>query len=151
ATRRRWAERFTLIMVDEFQDTNGVQLEILEALERDNLFAVGDEFQSIYRFRHADVGIFRARAAALGPERVRGLAVNFRSREELLDVLNAAFAPELGERFTPLRAGRVEIPANGMLRLFDLAPPSGAPPVELLVTDTRGWDELEPRLGLAGG
>ncbi len=92
-------------MIDEFQDTNAVQLEILEALERDNLFAVGDEFQSIYRFRHADVGIFRAPRAALD-RGVRGLAVNFRSREELLDVLNAAFAPELGERFSPLRAGR---------------------------------------------
>ncbi len=153
ATRRRWAERFALIMVDEFQDTNAVQLEILEALERDNLFAVGDEFQSIYRFRHADVAIFRARAAALGAERVRGLEVNFRSREELLDVLNAAFSPELGPRFAPLRAGRREplADADGALRLFDLGPPAGAPPVELLVTDTHGWDELEPRLGLAGG
>ena len=42
-------------MVDEFQDTNRLQLDVLEALERDNLFAVGDEFQSIYGFRHADV------------------------------------------------------------------------------------------------
>ena len=62
-----WAERFSLIMIDEFQDTNAVQLGILEALERDNLFAVGDEFQSIYRFRHADVSIFRsARRASCG-------------------------------------------------------------------------------------
>ena len=151
ATRRRWAERFALIMVDEFQDTNGVQLEILEALERDNLFAVGDEFQSIYRFRHADVGIFRGRAETLGADRVRGLAVNFRSREELLDVLNATFSPELGDRFAPLRAGRVETSPDGVMRLFDLAPPSGAPPVELLVTDTKRWDELDERLGLAGG
>src|SRR4051794_4247372 len=149
--RARWAERFSLIMVDEFQDTNGVQLEILEALERDNLFAVGDEFQSIYRFRHADVGIFRSRAETLGAGRVRGLAVNFRSREELLDVLNATFAPELGERFTPLRAGRVETSPDGVMRLFDLAPATGAPPVELLITETKGWDELDERLGLAGG
>ena len=66
ADRRRWAERFALIMVDEFQDTNRLQLDVLEALERDNLFAVGDEFQSIYGFRHADVTIFRERRAALG-------------------------------------------------------------------------------------
>ena len=64
--RRRWSERFALIMVDEFQDTNRLQLDVLEALERDNLFAVGDEFQSIYGFRHADVTIFRERRAALG-------------------------------------------------------------------------------------
>lgn len=149
-TRERWAERFALIMIDEFQDTNAVQLEILEHLERDNLFAVGDEFQSIYRFRHADVGIFRRRAQGV----VRYLSVNFRSRGELLDVLNTAFAPEFGERFSPLKAGRQEPPppeAGGTLRLFAIDPPSGAPPVELLLTDTQGWDEIEPKLGLAGG
>lgn len=147
-TRERWAERFSLIMIDEFQDTNAVQLEILEHLERENLFAVGDEFQSIYRFRHADVGIFRRRAEGV----VRRLNVNFRSREELLDVLNTTFRPEFGERFSPLRAGRQEPPADdGPLRLFAVDPPSGAPPVELLLTDNQGWDEHEAKLGLAGG
>ena len=53
-------------MVDEFQDTNRLQLDLLERLERGNLFAVGDEFQSIYRFRHADVDIFRERRARAG-------------------------------------------------------------------------------------
>ena len=151
AIRRRWSERFALIMVDEFQDTNRLQLDVLEALERDNLFAVGDELQSIYGFRHADVTIFRARRAALGEGRVRPLTANFRSREELLDVLNAAFAPLWGERFAPLVAG---LAAEGppadtgeLLRLFDpdaSASDLGAP-VELLVTDTREWED-----GLAG-
>ena len=97
AVRERWAERFQLLMVDEFQDTNGVQLEILEALERDNLFAVGDEFQSIYRFRHADVGIFRARAATLGP-RARP-----RPRRQLPLARGAARRPQRDVR---ARAGR---------------------------------------------
>jgi ATP-dependent helicase/nuclease subunit A len=147
SARRAWAERFALIMVDEFQDTNRLQLDVLEALDRDNLFAVGDEFQSIYRFRHADVSIFRERRERLGADRVRRLAENFRSEEELLDVLNAAFAPELGERFAPLVAGA---PSDGPLRLFDPDPVGGDPPVELLVTDQRGWDEpeLEHALGL---
>ena len=103
ALRAGWAERFALIMVDEFQDTNRLQLDVLEALERGNLFAVGDESQSIYGFRHADVGIFRARRAALGADGVRSLTVNFRSRPEILDVVNAAFAPLLGRRLHAAR------------------------------------------------
>ncbi len=149
--RQRWAERFALIMVDEFQDTNRLQLDVLEALERDNLFAVGDEFQSIYGFRHADVTIFRERRAALGEARVRPLTANFRSREELLDVLNSTYAPQWPERFAPLLAGNGTAPDDGgELRLFDPGDPGGAvPSVELLVTDSRGWEE-DTRLGLDG-
>jgi len=157
--RRRWSERFALIMVDEFQDTNRLQLDVLEALERDNLFAVGDEFQSIYGFRHADVTIFRDRRAALGEARVRPLTANFRSCEELLDVLNAAFAPLWEASFAPLAAGPGAGSRNGTgeLRLFEPDAPAGEPagtwpPVELLVTDCRGWDEpaIEGALGLGG-
>ena len=62
------------MLVDEFQDTNPLQNELLDLLERDNLFRVGDERQSIYGFRHADVGVFREhgeRAAAEGRGRDR--------------------------------------------------------------------------------
>ena len=153
AVRRRWRERFELIMVDEFQDTNRLQLGVLETLERDNLFAVGDEFQSIYGFRHADVGIFRERRAA---GRVRSLRTNFRSPEELLDGLNAAFAPVFGPRFAPLLAGRPAVAepaaADGPLRLFDPDgdPRAGTPPVELLLTHHEGWEEAGVEPGLAG-
>jgi ATP-dependent exoDNAse (exonuclease V) beta subunit len=146
AAREAWAERFALIMVDEFQDTNRLQLDVLEAIERDNLFAVGDELQSIYRFRHADVTIFRERRARLGDDRVRRLSRNFRSRGELLDVLNAAFTAELGDGFAPLVAGRQS--DDGPLRLFDPDPVPADPAVELLITDTRGWEEHD--LGLTG-
>ena len=150
ADRERWAERFELIMVDEFQDTNRLQLDVLEALERDNLFAVGDEFQSIYGFRHADVTIFRERRAALGEGRVRPLTANFRSREELLDVLNGAFAPQWDGALRPAAGGRRRSNGSGELRLFDPGEPADAEPrVELLVTDARGWEE-DDRLGLAG-
>ncbi len=58
-----WRKRFEHLMVDEFQDTNGVQLALIDALRgpRTRLFVVGDEFQSIYRFRHADLEVFRGR------------------------------------------------------------------------------------------
>jgi len=152
ALRERWSQRFELIMIDEFQDTNRLQLGLLERLERDNLFAVGDEFQSIYGFRHADVTIFRERRETLGAERVRHLRANFRSREALLDVLNGAFAPELGTGFEPLVAGRSPAPGPAEEgRLFDPDAPAatGGPAVELLVTATGGWEDHEADLGLA--
>ena len=149
AARRRWAERFALIMVDEFQDTNRLQLDILEALERDNLFAVGDELQSIYGFRHADVRVFRERREALGGGRVHGLTASFRAGEELLDGLNATFDLELGDRYAPLRAGRPAANGDGVMRLFDPDPPAGAPPVELLLVDAAGWEEHDLGLPLA--
>ena len=68
--RDSWSGRFELVMVDEFQDTNRRQLEILSLLERGNLFTVGDEFQAIYGFRHAEVAIFRERAELLSRVRL---------------------------------------------------------------------------------
>ncbi len=132
AVRRAYAERFELLMVDEFQDTNARQLEILELLERDNLLTVGDEFQSIYGFRHADVELFRDRRETLhGAGRAASLAANFRARGPLLDVINEAFEPLFGNGFVPLADGR------------DDARELEAPLVDLLVTDQRGWDDVE--------
>ena len=103
--RGAWSERFELLMVDEFQDTNPRQLAILRALDRGNLFTVGDEFQSIYGFRHADVSLFRARRAELRRGgRSLALTRNFRSRPPLLEVVNAVFAGRFAD-YTPL-AGR---------------------------------------------
>ena len=134
----RVAGRFSAILVDEFQDTNPVQAAILERLERDNLFAVGDELQSIYGFRHADVGVIRERRDRLeATGRTARLQTNFRSRPELVAALNAAFAPLIGERFAPLVAGREVGPAAD-------------PAVELLVTDAVGWED-EPTLAAPAG
>jgi ATP-dependent exoDNAse (exonuclease V) beta subunit len=105
--RARYAERFRHVMIDEFQDTNPLQLELLERIAGAELFAVGDELQSIYGFRHADVQLFRARRAALAERGAAAtLATNFRSTRALLDAFNLAFAPRFGASFTPLRAGR---------------------------------------------
>ncbi len=124
--RERYTERFAHVMVDELQDTNKVQLELIEYVSRGNLFTVGDAQQSIYAFRHADVELFEA----LGAERERDgeratLQTNFRSRREILDVINGAFAGVFGERFMPLVCGRTDGDA-------------GEPRVELLVVDKAG-------------
>jgi ATP-dependent helicase/nuclease subunit A len=142
--QRAWSERFELLMVDEFQDTNARQLAILRALERRNLFTVGDEFQSIYGFRHADVRIFRERHEQLA-QSGGGLSLtrNFRSRAALLAVVNGIFAPRF-TGFAELQAGREE-PATASLELaLDSQSPSGAelePAVELLLTNAGGWEE----------
>jgi ATP-dependent helicase/nuclease subunit A len=146
--RARYAERFLHVMVDEFQDTNPLQLELLERIAGagDRLFTVGDELQSIYGFRHADVRVFRRRRAALAERgQTATLATNFRSHRELLATLNAAFAPHFGASFTPLVAGRAEGGAAAGALVAGRAEPAGArgprrtetrpPRVELLVTD----------------
>src|SRR6516165_6276190 len=131
--RRAWSERFELLMVDEFQDTNPRQLEILAALERENLFTVGDELQSIYSFRHADVRLFRARRGEMAG---RGasllLARNFRSRPALLDAVNAVFAPRFGPGYTPLAPAREDV---GEPFRSDRRVGRAAPLVELLLTN----------------
>ena len=119
--------RFRSIMVDEFQDTNRLQCEIVDQFDPEELFFVGDEFQSIYRFRHADVEVFRERRA--GSEGVLPLRANYRSRPELLDVVNELFAADFGEGYEPLvAAGRFPDPARG-------------PAVELLVNDKRSYKD----------
>ena len=131
ALRRSYAERFERVMVDELQDSNPLQLELFRALDRDNLFLVGDEQQSIYGFRHADVDVFRTlRAQFAGDGRVATLATNFRSHGAILDTINAAFGPRLGAGFVALRQGRATQPA-------------GEPLVELLITDQAGWEEVD--------
>jgi ATP-dependent helicase/nuclease subunit A len=136
ALREHYAERFDSIMVDELQDTNRVQLTLIEAIARDNLFTVGDAQQSIYGFRHAEVELFRERGRRLERAGAREtLRTNFRTAPEIIDVLNPAFAEAMGDEFTPLRAGRPPTERLG---------PEGsepAPPVELLIVDKGAdWD-----------
>jgi ATP-dependent exoDNAse (exonuclease V) beta subunit len=128
--RERERRRFRSIMVDEFQDTNRLQtelLDLLEPLDDGDLFVVGDEFQSIYGFRHADVAVFRERRAAAPT--VLPLTRNHRSRPEVLAAVNELFASEFGEEYQRLE------PAEGM----DQHALRNA--VELLVTDKEATAE----------
>ncbi|HWX44760.1 MAG TPA: UvrD-helicase domain-containing protein, partial [Solirubrobacteraceae bacterium] len=136
--RRMWAERLELLMVDEFQDTNRRQLALLGLLERGNLLTVGDELQSIYGFRHAEVEIIRERHRELA---ARGEAIalvrNFRGRPPLIAAVNSVFAERFGEAYTPLIPAREE--TDG-----------GEPLIELLLTDRSGWASSPHAHAIAG-
>jgi ATP-dependent helicase/nuclease subunit A len=107
-----YRDQFRLVMVDEFQDTDSLQLRLVQALSRENLCTVGDERQSIYRFRGADVDVYRDHVLAMERKdalRV-SLAANYRSHAEVLAFVNDAFGTPVlfGESLIELRAERDE-------------------------------------------
>src|SRR5262245_16397061 len=141
ALRNRYRDQFDHLMVDEFQDTNGLQLRLIEQLRgpATRLFLVGDEVQSIYGFRHADVEVYRRehRRFAEGDEpngEARPLTGNFRAAPELVAATNA-IGRELLDGFEPLTA-------------FVEEEAGADPAVELLLTvdDRKGWEAEETRL-----
>jgi ATP-dependent helicase/nuclease subunit A len=132
-----YRSRFSHLLVDEFQDTNRLQLRLIEALRgrSTELMVVGDELQSIYGFRHADLDVFRERRHAV-EQSARAEAIelsgNFRSRPEVIGAVNAIGEKLLGDAFHPLRVGA--LPAQPQ-------PPGEGAAVELLVTARDGWDD----------
>lgn len=91
----RYRGKFRQVMVDEFQDTNPLQLELIEMLSNGkNLFFVGDYKQSIYSFRGAEPALFLAKEKEYGdPEKGMRIALseNFRSAAPVLDFINRFF------------------------------------------------------------
>ena len=123
--KQREAWRFRAVMVDEFQDTNRLQCDLVDLIAGDELFFVGDEFQSIYGFRHADVNVFRERRGEAGS--VLPLTLNYRSRPEVLAAVNHLFGSDFGHEFQSLAASG------------DFPDPVFGTPVELLVTDKASY------------
>ncbi|HNY22007.1 MAG TPA: UvrD-helicase domain-containing protein [Treponemataceae bacterium] len=135
--REAYKESFGSVMIDEFQDDNDLQRKLLfliseregqtdrtdpsaADLRPDKLFFVGDEKQSIYRFRGADVSVFRSLAADLATSDAPTLGTNFRTERALIDVFNAVLPyvflnpkiypegafPLYEATFSPIKAGR---------------------------------------------
>ena len=133
---RRYAGSFDTVMIDEFQDANELQVEALLPVAGEMLCTVGDDKQSIYGFRFADVALFRNRRERLdaqgGP--CVALPVNYRSHAELLETFNALFSCEafFGDDFLRLEAGR-----TGGWRT---AWPDGRPRTEVILVEHDGWD-----------
>ena len=135
------------LMVDEFQDTNGLQCALLDGLGVGTVLTVGDAYQSIYGFRGADVDVFRRRDRALEsrpPDDVlrTSLLTNFRSRPPVLAVLNHLFSRDgfFGAAFPLLRAGRDDGPRRGRETSSRGAL---APAVEMCVLDLADADVAE--------
>ncbi|GHU06865.1 ATPase AAA [Spirochaetia bacterium] len=125
--RSYYKKRIKAVMIDEFQDNNELQKNLLYLLaERDDaggsaggkagvipsaedldgskLFFVGDEKQSIYRFRGADVSVFRGLSAEL-QGKTHSLSTNYRSTPELVAFFNALFPGVFGTANAQYEAG----------------------------------------------
>jgi ATP-dependent helicase/nuclease subunit A len=104
--RAYWQGLIRALLVDEFQDTNSRQRDLLDliAAREDKLFIVGDGKQSIYRFRGADVTVFRQTRREIG---ARGetfeLATSYRAHRALIEGLNGLLEPVLGAQEDPQR------------------------------------------------
>ncbi len=117
-----YRDQFVEIMVDEFQDTNRLQMDLIDVLrsETTRLFTVGDEMQAIYGFRYADVELFRQRRSGISfrlpedaerrkagerdetrfPIELLSLNANFRSEAPVIAAVN-----EIGRQFEALVEG----------------------------------------------
>jgi DNA helicase II / ATP-dependent DNA helicase PcrA len=116
--REKWQRRFQYIHVDEYQDTNRVQYDLLRLLTgpHQNICVVGDEDQSIYRWRGADVSILLSFSRDFPSAKVIRLECNYRSTQSILDAAGAVV------KNNPDRLGktlRAEQPAGANLRYFE--------------------------------
>ena len=124
AAAREISQRFREIMVDEYQDSNGVQDAIFMALteQKQNCFMVGDVKQSIYQFRLADPGIFLKKyhdyVHAVGAEPGQGrkimLSANFRSGGEVIGAVNDVFTDCMSPAVGGLVYGEDELLREGI-------------------------------------
>jgi DNA helicase-2/ATP-dependent DNA helicase PcrA len=104
ALREKWSSRFRHLLIDEFQDTNKVQLELVRLLVggRRNVCAVGDDDQSIYGWRGAEVGNILDFEKHFPGARIVKLEQNYRSRAPILEIANAVIG-----RSSVRRVGKV--------------------------------------------
>ena len=116
AIAAQYADKFKLVMVDEFQDTDQMQVDMIKRLAGEGacrLCTVGDAQQSIYRFRGADVSVYRRHLAATRAswsDSIIELADNFRSHPDVLSFVDCVFGKPamFGGEFMSLAAGRDE-------------------------------------------
>jgi DNA helicase-2/ATP-dependent DNA helicase PcrA len=118
--RERWRRTFRHVLVDEYQDTNHAQYRLLQLLsaEHGNLMVVGDEDQSIYGFRHADIRNILDFERDFPEAEVVKLEQNYRSTQTILSAANAVVENNRERRPKQLWT---EIAGGEPVRLADLA------------------------------
>ncbi|SKB00518.1 DNA helicase-2 / ATP-dependent DNA helicase PcrA [Prosthecobacter debontii] len=114
--RERYQRQFEFVLVDEYQDTNSLQCEFVEMITgRDgNLMVVGDDAQSIYSWRGADVGNILQFHEYWPRATVHKIEVNYRSVPEVLSLANASIAnnkSQIQKQLQPAREAKGQLPA----------------------------------------
>jgi len=119
--QERYSERFRYVMVDEYQDTNVIQAEWVDALARQhrNLMVVGDDFQSIYSWRGADFRNIMNFPKRYPDSVIFKLVTNYRSVPEILDVANACIAGNPEQFQKSLKAVRPSAQKPRVVQLQD--------------------------------
>lgn len=122
------AKAIRQLLIDEAQDTDALQMAMLERLMlgkaggRDfgggRLFVVGDAKQSIYRFRGAQVEVFQDLCDRLGADRREDLDTSFRTHNEGVQFVNRLFGPLMGGRYDTLKAHRQERPPEPAVEIL---------------------------------
>ena len=117
----RYQERFRFILVDEYQDTNRAQYRFVELLaaHHGNLMVVGDDDQSIYRWRGADIRNILDFEEGFPGARVVRLERNYRSTERILEAANHVIAENVHRKGKTLRTERTGGEPITVLEAFD--------------------------------
>jgi DNA helicase-2/ATP-dependent DNA helicase PcrA len=108
ALQQRMSQQFQFILVDEYQDTNRAQYRLIKLLgaEHGNVVVVGDDDQSIYGWRGADIRNILDFEREFADARVVRLEENYRSTPNILELANVAISANVGRKGKTLRATR---------------------------------------------
>jgi DNA helicase-2/ATP-dependent DNA helicase PcrA len=117
----RYRERFAFVLVDEYQDTNKAQFRFVELLAKGhaNLMVVGDDDQSIYRWRGADIRNILDFEQAFPGSRVVRLERNYRSTQRILDAANHVISQNTQRKGKTLRTERAGGDRVTLLEAYD--------------------------------
>jgi DNA helicase-2/ATP-dependent DNA helicase PcrA len=117
----RYRERFAFVLVDEYQDTNRAQFRLVELLAgaHHNLMVVGDDDQSIYGWRGADIRNILDFEKAFPSARTVRLERNYRSTQRILDAANLVIAENVNRKGKTLRTERVGGEPISLVEAFD--------------------------------